>query len=124
MPFLLRVLLVAVASLCLIGTRLVMQRHLRTETARRTPVNAVVGIRSFPDEATEYSASSNARRYVSSASAGVGITPLRLGAHSPPAGNRPVFQPLCTSWRVGLSPAGSQQPTSANAVFVYFSEEF
>ena len=43
MSFLLRIVLVAVAGLCLVGTRLVMQRHLNTETARLAPVNAVVG---------------------------------------------------------------------------------
>ncbi len=47
MSFLLRILLVAVASLCLVGTRLVMQRHLSTETARLAPVNAVVGDASY-----------------------------------------------------------------------------
>ncbi|TDN38994.1 hypothetical protein E4631_12535 [Hymenobacter sp. UV11] len=47
MSFLLRILLVAVAGLCLIGTRLVMQRHLNTETARLAPVNAVVGDASY-----------------------------------------------------------------------------
>ncbi|AMR28424.1 hypothetical protein A0257_15875 [Hymenobacter psoromatis] len=39
--------MVAVAGLCLAGTRLVMQRHLRAETTGLPPVNAVVGDASY-----------------------------------------------------------------------------
>lgn len=47
MPSFLRILLVAVASLCLVGTRLVMRHHLSTQTVKLAPVNVVVGDASY-----------------------------------------------------------------------------
>lgn len=119
MSFLLRILLVAVASLCLVGTRLVMQRHLSTETARLAPINTLVGATNFPSETADYKASSDARRYVSIANVGVGTATLLFGTWSLlHRGGTASSQLPRTSWNVGPSPAGGGQPANGTSLFV------
>ena len=94
MSFLLRILLVAVAGLCLVGTRRVMQRHLGPARAGRGGVGYVAQPGAEPAAATPGPARSapgaddfigkvnGVGRYISATAAGAGSATLLLGTWS------------------------------------------